>query len=114
VLQTAERNTRRPDFSQMARGCYLEAMCRSIKTLFNFAPPASDEEIRAAALQFVRKLAGTRSPSKTNQHVFDEAVQEIFLASRKLIDDLIATGPPKDRAVEAAKAKERSRRRFGA
>ncbi len=88
-------------------------MCRSIKTLFNFAPPATDEEIRAAALQFVRKLAGTRQPSKANSETFDRAVEEIFRVSRKMIDGLVATGPPRDREVEALKAKERARRRFG-
>lgn len=87
-------------------------MCRSIKTLFNFAPPATDDEVRAAALQYVRKLAGTRLPSKANAAVFDRAVEEVFAASRRLIDELVSTGPARDRAVEAMKAKERSRLRF--
>lgn len=87
-------------------------MCRSIRTLFNFAPPATDQEVRAAALQFVRKLAGTRDPSKANQPVFDAAVDEVFAAARKLVDGLETTAPPRDRAVEAFKAKERSRLRF--
>lgn len=87
-------------------------MCRNIKTLFNFAPPATDEEIRAAALQFVRKIAGTRLPSKANVRAFDDAVEGIFAVSRRLMDDLVATAPPRDREVEAAKAKERSRMRF--
>jgi hypothetical protein len=88
-------------------------MCRNIRTLFNFAPPATDEEIRAAALQFVRKIAGTRSPSKANTRAFEGAVEEIFVVSRRLLDGLVATGPPRDRVVEALKAKERSKRRFG-
>lgn len=88
-------------------------MCRNIKTLFNFEPPATDEEIRAAALQFVRKLAGTRQPSKDNADTFERAIEEVFQASRRLIDGLVPHAPPKDREVEAAKAKERSRQRFG-
>jgi hypothetical protein len=81
--------------------------------LFNFEPPATDDEIRAAALQFVRKIAGTRQPSQANTRPFDRAVEEIFAVSKKLLDGLVATGPPKDREVEAAKARERSKRRFG-
>jgi hypothetical protein len=88
-------------------------MCRNIRVLFNFAPPVTDEEIRAAALQFVRKIAGTRSPSKANVRAFDEAVDGIFSVSRRLLDRLVATTPPRDREVEAAKARERARRRFG-
>jgi hypothetical protein len=88
-------------------------MCRNIRTLFNFAPPATDEEIRAAALQFVRKIAGTRQPSKANTRAFDDAVEEIFAVSHRLLDRLVATGPPRDREVEAAKARARSRLRFG-
>jgi hypothetical protein len=88
-------------------------MCRNIRTLFHFAPPATDEEIRAAALQFVRKIAGIREPSKANAAAFDRAVEEIFVVSRRLMDGLVATGPPRDREVEALKAKERSRKRFG-
>jgi hypothetical protein len=87
-------------------------MCRNIKTLFNFAPPATDEECRAAALQFVRKLAGTRTPSRDNVAVFDRAVEEVFLASRRLIDGLVPHAAPKDRLIEAMKAKERSKLRF--
>lgn len=92
---------------------YAWAMCRNIKTLFNFAPPATDEEIRAAALQFVRKIAGTRQPSRANTLAFEGAVEEIFVVSRRLIDGLVATGPPRDREIEAEKARERSRQRFG-
>lgn len=88
-------------------------MCRNIKTLFNFDPPATDDEIRAAALQFVRKLAGTRKPAKDNVEVFEVAVEEIFLASRKLLDNMTPHAPPRDREVEAMKAKQRSALRFG-
>lgn len=87
-------------------------MCRNIRTLFNFAPPATDEEIRAAALQYVRKIAGTRAPSRANTRAFEDAVLEMFVVSKKLLDGLVATGPPKDREVEAKKAKERSLQRF--
>jgi hypothetical protein len=87
-------------------------MCRNIRTLYNFAPPATDDEVRAAALQYVRKLAGTRTPSKANVAAFERAIDEVFVASRRLIDGLVPGGPPKDREVEATKAKERSRLRF--
>ncbi|HXU60135.1 MAG TPA: DUF2277 domain-containing protein [Polyangia bacterium] len=88
-------------------------MCRSIKTLFNFEPPATDEEIRAASLQFVRKLSGFTAPSKANQAAFDQAVHDVFHVARHLVDDLTTTSPPRDRAVEAARAKARSAARFG-
>jgi len=87
-------------------------MCRNIKTLFNFAPPATDDEVRAAALQFVRKLSGTTKPSIKNQAAFDRAVDEVFVAARRLVDELVPHGPPKDREVEAEKHKARSRLRF--
>lgn len=87
-------------------------MCRSIRTLFNFEPPATDDEVRAAAIQYVRKLAGTRAPSRANAAVFEAAVEEVFRASRRLVDGLVAGGPPRDRVAEALKAKERSRLRF--
>jgi hypothetical protein len=87
-------------------------MCRNIKQLFNFEPPATDDEVRAAALQFVRKIAGTRAPSKKNEHVFEAAIEEIFQSSRKMLDELVATTPPKDRVVEALKAKEKNKLRF--
>ncbi len=88
-------------------------MCRNIRTLFNFVPPATEEEIRAAALQFVRKIAGTRKPSQANTRSFERAVERIFKVSSDLLEELVATGPPRDREAEAAKAKERNRRRFG-
>ncbi|MBO6936433.1 MAG: DUF2277 domain-containing protein [Deltaproteobacteria bacterium] len=87
-------------------------MCRNIKTLFNFDPPATDEEIEAAALQFVRKLSGFTKPSQANEEAFDRAVEETTEVARRLIDSLVTKAPPKDREVEAEKARERSRRRF--
>jgi hypothetical protein len=88
-------------------------MCRNIKTLFNFEPPATEEEIRASALQFVRKLSGFNSPSKANQAAFDRAVDEVSDAARVLIDSLVTTADPRDREVEAARARARSLERFG-
>ena len=88
-------------------------MCRNIRTLFNFEPPATDEEIRASALQFVRKLSGFARPSKVNEAAFDRAVDEVADAARRLFDSMAATRPPRDRETEAMKAKERARERFG-
>jgi hypothetical protein len=88
-------------------------MCRSIKTLFHFAPPATDEEIRAASLQFVRKLSGFTAPSKMNEVIFNESVEEVAAVARRLIDGLVTSAPFRDRAIEAQKAKERSAERFG-
>ena len=88
-------------------------MCRNIKVLFNFEPPATDEEIEAAALQFVRKLSGFTRPSQANEAAFDRAVEDVAKVARKLIDSLSTNAPPKDRDVEAEKARERSRVRFG-
>jgi hypothetical protein len=87
-------------------------MCRNIKTLFNFAPPATDEEIRAAALQFVRKLSGYNAPSKVNQAAFDGAVDEVADAARRLIGTLLTTASPRDRVLEAARARARNAARF--
>ena len=87
-------------------------MCRSIKTLANFSPPATDEEIRAAAVQFVRKLSGATRPSRANEPVFDRAVDEVTAAASRLIHDLSTTAPPRDRDVEAEKAKARARERY--
>jgi len=89
-------------------------MCRNIKTLFNFAPPATDAEIHAASLQFVRKLSGFNSPSKANQAAFDRAIDEVAATARVLIDSLVTTAEPRDREFEAARAKARSAARFGA
>jgi len=88
-------------------------MCRNIKTLFNFEPPATEDEIRASALQFVRKLSGFNSPSKANQAAFDRAVDEVSDAARVLIDSLVTIADPRDREVEAARARARSLERFG-
>lgn len=89
-------------------------MCRSIKTLHNFSPPARDAEIRASALQFVRKLSGFSRPSRANQAAFDRAVDQVSAAARELLDSLVTNAPPRDRASEAAKARARSAQRFGA
>jgi hypothetical protein len=88
-------------------------MCRSIKTLFNFEPPATEEEIRAASLQFVRKLSGFTRPSKANEAAFDRAVEEVAESARALIRSMSTTAEPRDRAIEAAKARARSAARFG-
>ena len=88
-------------------------MCRNIKTLFNFAPPATDEEIRAASLQYVRKVTGFNKPSKTNEAAFYSAVEDIAKISERLLASLETTAPPKDRDEVAAKAKARSALRFG-
>ncbi len=87
-------------------------MCRNIKTLFNFEPPATDDEIRAAALQFVRKISGFNTPSKANKAAFDAAVEAVFHAGHHLMHDLETTAAPRDRDIEAAKAKARSAERF--
>jgi hypothetical protein len=89
-------------------------MCRNIRTLHNFRPPATDDEIRASAIQFVRKLSGFTRPSKTNEAVFNRAVEDVTHAAHHLLADLVSNAPPRDRAVEAAKAKARSEKRFGA
>ena len=88
-------------------------MCRNIKVLHNFAPPATPDEIAAAALQYVRKISGSTAPSAANQAAFDLAVSEVAAATKKLLDGLSTSAPPKDREVEAAKAKARSAARFG-
>ena len=87
-------------------------MCRSIRTLFNFAPSATDEEIRAASLQFVRKLSGYARPAKANEAAFGRAVDEISDVARRLLESLETTSPPRDRDLEAAKARARSKARF--
>ncbi len=89
-------------------------MCRNIKTLHNFRPPATHEEIRASSLQFVRKLSGFTRPSKANEAAFNRAVDEVARAAHELLDGLQTAAPPRDRAVEAARARARAARRFGA
>lgn len=88
-------------------------MCRNIKTLFNFQPPATEAEIRDASLQFVRKLSGFNSPSRANEAAFDRAVEDVAAAARVLIESLVTSASPRDRAAEAAKARARNAARFG-
>ena len=88
-------------------------MCRNIKTLHNFRPPATDEEIRASALQFVRKLSGFTRPSKTNEPAFDLAVERVTEAAHELLESLVTSSPPRDREAEALKARDRAVKRFG-
>ena len=88
-------------------------MCRNIKTLFNFDPPATDEEIRASSLQFVRKLSGFTKPSKANEEAFDQAVDDVSAVARRLIDSLVTSAPSKNRETEAEKARLRAAARFG-
>ncbi len=88
-------------------------MCRNIKTLFNFEPPATDEEVRAAALQFVRKLSGFTKPSQANHEAFDRAVDEVAVVARQLVDDLATSAPTRDRDEVAARARARAAERFG-
>jgi hypothetical protein len=87
-------------------------MCRNIRTLHNFAPPATAEEVHAAAVQYVRKVAGTTAPARDNTEVFEQAVLEVAAATRRLLDGLVPHGAPKDREVEAAKARARSAERY--
>ena len=87
-------------------------MCRNIKTLFNFEPPATDDEVRASALQFVRKLSGYTKPSQANREAFDRAVDEVTAAARTLVDSLVTAAPAKDCEVEARKARERAAKRY--
>ncbi len=89
-------------------------MCRAIKTLHNFAPPATDAEIRASSLQFVRKLSGFTKPSKANEEAFNRAVEQVAQAAHELLESLVTNAPPRDRAVEAAKARARSVERYAA
>jgi hypothetical protein len=89
-------------------------MCRNIRTLYNFAPPASEDEVHAAALQYVRKISGFAKPSRANEEAFERAVAAVTAASTQLLDDLVTTAPPKDREVEAAKARARSAARYAA
>jgi hypothetical protein len=89
-------------------------MCRNIRTLYNFDPPATADEVHAAALQYVRKISGFSKPSKANEEAFQRAVEAVAAASQELLSSLETTAPPKDRELEAAKARERSRRRFDA
>jgi hypothetical protein len=98
----------------MPRGGYPLHMCRNIRTLHNFEPPASDDEVRGAALQYVRKISGFTKPSHANTEAFDRAVDEVAAVSARLLGELVASVPPKDREVEAAKRRARSEQRFAA
>ena len=89
-------------------------MCRNIKTLFNFDPPATDDEIQASSLQFVRKLSGFTRPSQANEEVFNQAVEDVATVARQLIDSLVTNAPSRNREIEVAKARERAAARFGA
>jgi len=89
-------------------------MCRNIRTLHNFQPPASDDEVRAAALQYVRKISGSAKPSAANAAAFERAVEEVAVISGRLLDELVTTAPPKDREAEAAKARARAAQRYAA
>jgi len=88
-------------------------MCRNIRTLYNFEPPASDDEVRAACLQFVRKLSGFQKPSQANEAAFQRAVEDVSQTARELLDSLVTSAPPRDRDVEAARARARAAERFG-
>ena len=92
----------------------LRRMCRNIRTLHNFEPPATDDEVRAAALQYVRKISGATKPSKANEAAFERAVDQVTEVSRELLASLVTTAPPKDREIEAAKARERAAKRYAA
>lgn len=87
-------------------------MCRNIRPLFNFDPPVTEDEVRAASLQFVRKISGFTRPSKANEEAFDRAVEEVAAAARRLVDSLVTTAPARDREIEAAKAKARAAERY--
>jgi hypothetical protein len=89
-------------------------MCRNIKTLYNFEPPATTDEVNASSLQFVRKLSGMNKPSKANEEAFELAVERVAAAAQEMLNTLVTTAPPRDREVEAAKARERGLRRFAA
>jgi hypothetical protein len=99
---------------EMGVGATLRAMCRNIRTLHNFEPPATDEEIRASALQYVRKVSGSTKPSQANEKAFERAVDEVTAATTKLLDSLVTAAPPKDREVEAAKRRARAAERYAA
>ena len=99
--------------AERAPAAYPQGMCRNIRTLYNFEPAASEEEIHAAALQYVRKVSGFTKPSQANSEAFDRAVDEVTAVTQRLFGSLVTTSPPKDREVEAAKAKARSAARFG-
>jgi hypothetical protein len=98
----------------MAARYYSGHMCRNIKSLHNYAPPAGEDEIHDAALQYVRKISGSTKPSRANAEVFERAVEEVAAATARLLDGLVSSAPPKDREIEAAKRRARSEQRFAA
>jgi len=110
VCATAPIRISSPEIPQLAE---LDPMCRNVKTLANFEPPATEDEIRASALQFVRKLSGTTRPSRANEAAFNQAVGEVAAAARRLINSFDTAAPPRDREVERRKAEARAQRRFG-
>src|SRR5262249_59241161 len=114
VMGFADTQPVLPSEHEPAAGRRPNPMCRNIKTLFNFEPPASEDEIHASALQFVRKLSGFTKPSQANAAAFDRAVADVSAAARRLLTSLETTAPARDRAVEAEKARARSRERFAA
>src|SRR3954467_15466305 len=97
----------------MATDVNLRDMCRNIRPLFNFDPPVTEDEVRAASLQFVRKISGFTKPSKANEPAFEAAVEEVAAAARRLVDSLVTTAPARDREVEAAKGRARAAERYG-
>ncbi|XXZ12607.1 DUF2277 domain-containing protein [Sorangium sp. So ce315] len=113
MTRGARRDRRPPALAARSVRLYAPGMCRNIRPLFNFEPPATEEEIRAAALQYVRKVSGTRSPSGKNAACFERAVDDIAAVTRRLVESLETTAPPKNKEVEAEKARARNARRFG-
>jgi hypothetical protein len=106
-------NLARYNLWRCAFGATTRTMCRNIRTLFNFEPPATDEEVRAASLQFVRKLSGFNSPSRANEAAFNRAVEQVTEVARQLVDELVTTAPPRNREEMAAAARARAAKRFG-
>ncbi len=104
----------RPPATRARSAGTLQAMCRNIRTLYNFEPPATEDEVQAASLQFVRKISGFNQPSQANREAFDQAVLAVTAVSRELLDSLQTSAPPKDREAEAAKARARSAQRYAA
>ena len=111
MIRRTDRRSCGPNLTLQAARRHHE-MCRNIKTLFNFEPPATDEEIRASSIQFVRKISGSTKPSKVNEAAFDRAVDQVATAATDLLDSLITSAPAKDRGTEAAKARARAAKRF--
>ena len=111
LVSAAKRGQRR---RQTADAVTFQGMCRNIRPLYNFEPPATHEEVHDAALQFVRKVSGFTKPAKANEEAFERAIEEISEATTRLLDSLVTAAPPKDREVEAAKARARSAQRYAA